>query len=216
MADPLDIGSSMTLIEDTVKVAPGDFGNFERCVVRELDRKYANRVIYDVGLGVSVYDVLSMRNALVYSSEPACHVHATFRLVVFRPPVGAVLAGTVKRAWASGLQISLGFFDDCIISSANMPKPSLFSDVEKLWYWNYNDNQLWMEIGQEIRFRVEDVIFQAPKSQPKPVTPSAGDGDAEPEAPAPQLAYDAESLPMVVLGLMEEPGLGMVSWWQDQ
>ena len=40
-----------------------------------------------------------------------------------------------------------------------LPDPSVFDEGERLWCWRYEGEELWMELKEEIRFRVQSVRF---------------------------------------------------------
>eukprot|EP00850_Spirogloea_muscicola_P021737 SM000260S09933 [mRNA] locus=s260:152288:154296:+ [translate_table: standard] len=67
------------------------------------------------------------------------------------------------------------------------------NEEEELWVWRFGDNELFMDIDEEVRFRVAQVSFV-----PTPL---------EPEPGAPPFA------PMRIVGDINADGLGLVSWW---
>uniref|UniRef100_A0A8W8I3Z9 RNA polymerase III subunit Rpc25 domain-containing protein n=1 Tax=Magallana gigas TaxID=29159 RepID=A0A8W8I3Z9_MAGGI len=81
---------------------------------------------------------------------------------------------------------------------------------EQLWAWEYETDDgkhdLFMDIGEEIRFRVVDEIFVD-------TTPSGPDGTAN----QPSEISDTESkkTPYTIVGSISEPGLGLLSWWNS-
>ena len=42
-------------------------------LTEEVDRKYANRVVTDVGLGICLYDFVEIGDAYLYPSDGAAH-----------------------------------------------------------------------------------------------------------------------------------------------
>lgn len=150
-------------LQDTVKVPPASFADLRSHIVAELRRLYVNKVLNDVGLCCGVYDLVDCRDAMVYHGDGSCHVRVRARLIVFRPSVGEVLIGTVhSSSEAMGLRVSLGFTNEIIIPSYNLPKPSLWSPEEALYAWHFGGTELWMNEGDQIRFRVEDIRFNPP------------------------------------------------------
>ncbi|XP_033751806.1 DNA-directed RNA polymerase III subunit RPC8-like [Pecten maximus] len=79
-------------------------------------------------------------------------------------------------------------------------------DKEQLWAWEYQmeeeKHDLYMDIGEEVRFRVSDEIFVD-------TTPSS------PENAAGEEIADTEvkKAPYTIVGTISEPGLGLLSWW---
>ena len=58
----------------------------------------ADKVIPEVGLAVTVYDLLHIGPGQLFPSDPAAHFRAKFRLVVFCPFQDEVLTGTLIKA----------------------------------------------------------------------------------------------------------------------
>ena len=48
----------LSIIKDTVPIHPSDFGvPAQEAIITELNKKYANRVLHNVGLGICVFDL---------------------------------------------------------------------------------------------------------------------------------------------------------------
>ena len=56
----------------------------------QIDIKFANKVILDVGLCISLFDFLEIGDPYVYPAEGSAHQRVMFRMVVFRPFAGEV------------------------------------------------------------------------------------------------------------------------------
>lgn len=82
------------------------------------------------------------------------------------------------------------------------------SPEEGMWYWSYEDHELWFETGQEVRFKVEEVRFHAPLEPPKKGIAAA----AAAALPATPLLEQ----PMLVVGQAADSGLGMLAWWHQE
>lgn len=112
-------------IIDSVKIHPSCLRkNFSLAITEELNIKYANKVLQDVGLCLSVYDILEIFDAFVYQGEGSPYVKVHFRLVTFRPFIGEVLIGKIRACTDQGVHVSLKFFDDILISPANLQPDS--------------------------------------------------------------------------------------------
>jgi DNA-directed RNA polymerase III subunit RPC8 len=49
---------NLAILKDTVAVHPSDFGGpQEQAIIAELNKKYANRILHDVGLCLCVFDI---------------------------------------------------------------------------------------------------------------------------------------------------------------
>ena len=79
-------------------------------------------------------------------------------------------------------------------------------DSERLWVWQYNDIEAYMELDDAVRFRVTGVRFPKPPKSAEEVRhllPSEGG------TPAGKFA------PMVVMGTIQSEALGCVTWWNE-
>jgi len=56
------------------------------------------QVLHDLGLVVTIYDVLSIDGGFIYPSDGAAHYTVTFRLVVFRPFINEILTGRLIKS----------------------------------------------------------------------------------------------------------------------
>ena len=80
-----------------------------------------------------------------------------------------------------------------------------------MWYWNYQDHELWFETGQEVRFKVEEVKFRAPPEPLRRGNPADKSGSGAFAQPTTPLFEQ----PMLVIGQAADSGLGMLSWWHQ-
>lgn len=60
--------------------------------------------------------------------------------------------------------MTLDFFDDILIPADSLQHPARFDEGEQLWVWQYatdedESHDLFMDIGENIRFRVIDEAF---------------------------------------------------------
>jgi DNA-directed RNA polymerase III subunit RPC8 len=148
------------------------------CVHDEIDKKYPNRVIMDVGLVICRYgDVLKIGDGVCVPGDGSAHHEVVFRLVVFRPFVEEVCVGTIKSCNEEGIMVSLGdFFHDIFIPAYWMLRPSSYDRESGLWVWtpDYGDEddendgggedeeeaqKFEMELGDDIRFKVKGINF---------------------------------------------------------
>lgn len=61
--------------------------------------------------------------------------------------------------------MTLGFFDDILIPPTALQHPSRFEEAEQAWVWEYpledgEKHDLYMDIGEPIKFRVSGEIFE--------------------------------------------------------
>ncbi len=55
------------------------------------------QVLHDLGLVITIYDILSIEGGFIYPSDGAAHYTVKFRLVVFKPFINEVLTGRLTR-----------------------------------------------------------------------------------------------------------------------
>lgn len=64
----------LTRISDVIPVNPELFdADYTKVLVEEIDRKYANKVIADVGLCITIYDFVHIGDAFVHPSDGTSH-----------------------------------------------------------------------------------------------------------------------------------------------
>jgi DNA-directed RNA polymerase III subunit RPC8 len=153
----------------------------------EIDQKYPNRILMDVGLVVARYgDCLHVEHGVCVAGDGGAHHECAFRLILFRPFVEEVVLGTISKSTSEGIQVSLGFFDDIYIPAYWMLNPSRYEPTSGLWVWtpqyeddeeaqdaetqkvgekssstaeNGGETRYEMYLGAEIRFKVKSINF---------------------------------------------------------
>jgi len=160
-------------VEESVKVEPQYFGKDSECkaIGVELNKKYANHILPELGLGVTIFDVLSVGDGLVFPGEGRYYAKVNCRILVFSPSVGEIITGKIRKCLPEGIRISVGdFFGDVYIPAYRLQTPNNFKEEEECWVWKYEDDkgkefELEMNVDDEIRFRVEKVQFFATSPQ---------------------------------------------------
>ena len=158
-------------------------------IVAELEELYVDKVITDLGLVVTLYEVNSIKGGIIYAGDGAAHYEVEFRMVVFSPFVNEILVGKVYSLTdENGIRVSLGFFDDLIVlpnkSGMDLEKTK-WDDKEKIWYIEEESVEFlaesnnegnreeigamvkkFIEPGQQIRVRVTQVTYpEEPKTK---------------------------------------------------
>jgi len=193
------------LIDDDIPIHPADFGDHFRVRLKiEIQNKYVDRIVPNIGLCVAFYDFVEIREAHVYPGdgkkscgEAYCKVE--FRLIVFAPALDEWLVGTIANSTQAGLSVSLGFFADIEIPSVNLRTPYLYDAAYKSWVWRYCSPETGEMVNffyrkdELIRLRVTQVLFP----------PATGPKDKRRDST------------MKVVGAVDRDGLGCVSWWPE-
>jgi len=88
-------------------VHPADFGAPpEQAITHELNKKYANRVLHDVGLCICVFDLAEVGEGKVRYGDGFLWYKVIFRLVVFRPFPSEVILAKIKSSDEDGIRLS--------------------------------------------------------------------------------------------------------------
>jgi len=185
----------LTELQDTLRIPPQSLSiPLQDAVTQEIASLYFDKVLKDLGLCVTLYDIKNIDGGFVFPGDGAPHFTVDFRLIMFRPFVGEVLLAKLKRCDKTGLYLSLGsFFEDIHIPEHLLRNPSEFNEEEKLWVWKYDGQDVFMDMEEDVRFRVVNVKYpQIPIEQEKNAKPFA---------------------PMAITGDITADGLGFVSWW---
>mmetsp|Transcript_8658 Transcript_8658/g.14927 ORF Transcript_8658/g.14927 Transcript_8658/m.14927 type:complete len:213 (-) Transcript_8658:614-1252(-) len=196
----------LSALEDELRVQPQDLHKSPQEAVTEvIEQRYIDRVLPELGLVVTLYDIQGIEGGFIYPNDGAAFFKVRFRLVVFRPFRGEVLIGRLKSCSREGVQISLGFFDDVYVPEHALQDDSFFSEVEKLWVWKWEGNDMFMDLNQPIRIKVHSVRFHSP---PTPLQMQTATDEQK------LLGTAAKPfVPMEVIGDINADGLGMLSWW---
>lgn len=108
--------------------------------------------------------------------------------------------------------VSLGFFDDILIPSTALQHPSRYEEAEQAWVWEYpledgGHHDLFMDINNPIKFKVTGETFEESSPIGPPIVDepsSSANSNAEPK------------VPYKITGAINESGLGLLSWWDQQ
>jgi len=135
----------LTTIADTVRIPPSMFVHpVLQSVHLEIEKKFPNRVLMDVGLVICRYgDALEIGDGVCVAGDGGAHHECVFRMVIFRPFVEEVCIGTIVESNEEGIRVSLGeFFDQVHIPAYWMLRPSHFNHHSSLWIWTpqYDDD----------------------------------------------------------------------------
>lgn len=81
-------------MRDIVSIKPWQFDQDLKLVIEdELNKKFANKVIYQLGLCVALFDILKIEDSYIFPGDGSSHTRVTFRYVIFRPFLDEVLVG---------------------------------------------------------------------------------------------------------------------------
>eukprot|EP00092_Neocalanus_flemingeri_P007223 GFUD01007802.1.p1 GENE.GFUD01007802.1~~GFUD01007802.1.p1 ORF type:complete len:223 (-),score=50.94 GFUD01007802.1:143-748(-) len=195
-------------IKTLIRLLPEGFDkSLEDQLNDEINRKLSNKVMINVGLCLSLHDISEVGESFLFPGDGASHTKVKFRMLVFRPEMEEVLTGKIKSCSKEGVHVSLEFFDDILIPAESLQHPSRFDETESVWVWEYpvedeDSHDLFMDPGEMIRFRVVSEQFL----DTGPTKPKVSDAEQQDEVKTP---------PYRLVGTINEPGLGLLSWWNS-
>ncbi|XP_068278631.1 DNA-directed RNA polymerase III subunit RPC8-like isoform X1 [Nyctibius grandis] len=112
---------------DTVRIPPWQFERkLTESIAEELNKKLANKVVYNVGLCICLYDITKLEDSYIFPGDGASHTKVHFRYVVFHPFLDEILIGQIKSCSQDGVHVSIGFFDDIVIPPESLQQPAKF------------------------------------------------------------------------------------------
>jgi DNA-directed RNA polymerase III subunit RPC8 len=83
----------LSTVQEKVKIAPEEFNrDTTEVIIEQIEIKFLNRIICDVGLCICFYDFLEIGDAYIYPGEGGSIQDVKFRVVVFRPFIGGNFA----------------------------------------------------------------------------------------------------------------------------
>ncbi|CAK9786386.1 hypothetical protein CC85DRAFT_284923 [Cutaneotrichosporon oleaginosum] len=213
---------NLIAIKDTVPVAPKAFGlDPALCIQDALNKKFANKLIPDRGLGLSVFDILTAEDGRVTWGNGQMYYKVSFRLMLFAPFVGEVIVGKVLSCTPSYIRITLGFFEDIYVPPSLLPPNSMYDENERRFFWYSGEQDLdatalantlkserfYYDPGEPIRFRVDTIEWHEHEPGP-PVDRSQTTEEDEEKDPKEKAGY-------VILANVSEQGLGLTNWWDE-
>ncbi|KAF3938452.1 hypothetical protein ABW19_dt0203321 [Dactylella cylindrospora] len=190
----------LTRLTDLITIQPTTFTIPTRQALEDqINTRYANKVIHKIGLSICLYDILKSSDGLIGSGTGSVNINVEFRLIVFRPFKGEVLSGRISNSSPAGIHIRLDFFDEIFIPPHYIFEGSRFDHNEQVWVWHTEDDELYFDKNELIRFRVEEEEF----NDNTPVDPALRDSLADADM----------SPPYRLIGSCYQSGLGVVAWW---
>ncbi|CAL3966329.1 hypothetical protein PZA11_003016 [Diplocarpon coronariae] len=198
----------LTKIADLVQIVPEDFSkDASQAIEDNINAKYANKVIQKIGLCICLYDLLSASEGLIGHGTGLVNVNVEFRLVVFRPFKHEVITGRISSATEHGIRIRTPFFDEIFVPISKLPENSVFvpTGIDQHFIWkpdptDPNSEDLHFDTHETVRVRIEEEIWT----------------DQSPIGPREKALEGGEAVkshPYVLVGSMEDAGLGPCLWW---
>lgn len=179
-------------------------------------------MIINVGLCVSVFDLLETGDPYVHSGEASAFVKVTFRCIIFRPIIGEVIKGRIRSSSEEGIHVSIGFFDDILIPATCMREEMYFEPSEQVWLWKYDEEtKMYLDNGEQISLRILNEQFTESAPLQKDALMAARAASLNPmsrnnEESVEELSLKPSSTPYKIIASIAEDGLGPLKWWQNE
>ncbi|TBU07369.1 subunit Rpc8 of DNA-directed RNA polymerase III [Hamiltosporidium magnivora] len=170
-------------IEDIVKLTLDDL-DLNIKIIQELNIKYTNNVINNIGLAISIEKLRKIYHYKIVDGY--LHASVKFDVIFFKFFENETIYAKIYKQEENGIWLALPFFMNIFVKEENLPKDSskTFTNSKNnrknvLWYWMYKDSKLYFKNNETVRFKVTKIEFS----------------------------------PFLVYGRMNDPGLGPISWW---
>ena len=188
-------------ISDLIRIPPSAFNvPIQHSISDELNKKYANKIIANLGLVITIWDILDIKDGLLKPGDGGSYVEVRFRSIVWKPFRGEILTGWVTECTAKGIKVRMEFFDEIWIPKDFLFENCKYSELEQAWIYLLDENELFIDVNEKIRLRVEEENFYN-------VKPKLEDEQTEEEKKATTLP------PYTITASCQDYGMGCVSWW---
>jgi DNA-directed RNA polymerase subunit E'/Rpb7 len=109
----------LTVLQDTLRIPPHNLSlPLQDALTRQICSLYFDKVLKDLGLCVTLYDIKAVEGGFVFPGDGAPRFTVDFRLVMFRPFVGEVLIAKLKTCDKSGLYCMFPFPISVMVNAA--------------------------------------------------------------------------------------------------
>jgi len=120
-------------VEDHVRVTPEKFGMPTADAVKEqLTDTYSGFQDRDLGIVVSVLEVLEVAEGIIIPGDGAAYYRSRFKLIVFKPELQEIVFGTIDEITNFGAFINMGVMKGMIHISQTMDDYVSFSKTGNL------------------------------------------------------------------------------------
>ena len=153
-----------TEIKDHVRVPPALFGiDVKDAIKQELQEKYKNFISPDLGVVISVHQVIDIGEGIIIPGDGAAYYDTVFSLIVFKPELQEYVFGSVSDITSFGAFLNLGPIEGMIHISQTMDDYVSFSKSNVLTGKNSKKS---LKSGDMCVARIVAVSFKDP-SEPK-------------------------------------------------
>ncbi|KAH7123945.1 DNA-directed RNA polymerase-like protein III 25 kDa polypeptide [Dendryphion nanum] len=195
----------LTTIQDLIPIKPQELKRASKHAIEDaINTKYANRVIQNVGLCIALWDIVDTTEGLIGHGDGLVNVNVEFRMVIFRPFRGEIIAARIKYATEEGITLDVNFTSEIFVPHQHLFPNSVFDRAEGVYIWKTDEgHELFFDKGEPVLFRVEAEEWI--DTQPT-VIQKDENGDI----------IEQRDTSWRVIGSMNQEGLGPSLWWGDQ
>lgn len=207
-------------LTDLIRIPPHTFNiPLPESLTNEIHKKYCNKVINNLGLAVSLWDILEIKEGLLKPGDGGSFVEIRFRLIIWKPFVGEVLEGEVTDCTLEGIEVKLQFFDEIFIPKNYLFENCEYRGAEKAWCWKPDgESELFIDISEKIRFRIEEEVFYNIKPKPQADTAHLTTPNINSSINLKHRNEEDTSVnttpPYAIIASCQTDGMGCVSWWE--
>ncbi|KAH0545075.1 hypothetical protein FGG08_000846 [Glutinoglossum americanum] len=129
----------LSTLSDLIQITPEDFQKRSAEALEDnINQKYANKVIQQLGLCICMWDLYKSSDALIGHGTGIVHVN-----------------------------VRLDFFDDIFVPPHLLFEGSYFDHTEQTWVWQSDSELFYFDKNETVRFRVENEHWndQSPTAQ---------------------------------------------------
>ncbi|KEZ40001.1 hypothetical protein SAPIO_CDS8985 [Scedosporium apiospermum] len=149
-----------TKIADLVQIAPEDFSKQSAVAIEDnINAKYSNKVIQNIGLCICFYDLLWASEGLIGH--------------------GTGLVNVNGNSTPQGIHLRTDFFDDIFVPYDQLPEGCEYNHSDQLWIWNVEEDRLYFDNHEMARIQVIDEEWH----DQTPVGPLQSSEDNPPKPP---------------------------------
>ncbi|MFP4402600.1 MAG: DNA-directed RNA polymerase [Candidatus Nanoarchaeia archaeon] len=119
-----------TQVKDYVDLSPDLFdGDLQESIREQILRNYSNKTTEDLGLVITVLEVLTIGEGFKLAEDPSRHYEVEFTLLTYKPELHEVVEGDVSSVTNFGVFVNIGLLDGLIHLSQTMVDQVSFSNT---------------------------------------------------------------------------------------
>jgi len=141
-----------------IRVPPNMFKeDVKKSVFEELNRKFENFISKDVGMAISVSEVISIGDGIIIPGDGAAYYDTKFKIIAFKPELNEVVLGTISEITDFGAFMNIGPLDGMIHISQTMDDFVNFSKSNVL---TGKESKKTLKVGDLCRARIIAVSYK--------------------------------------------------------